>query len=34
LTDFHFDLADIPTNELQAWFTGEHVVDTPLEHAE
>jgi starvation-inducible DNA-binding protein len=24
----------IPTNELQAWFTGEHVVDTPLVHAE
>jgi starvation-inducible DNA-binding protein len=24
----------IPTNELQAWFTGEHVVNTPLVHAE
>jgi starvation-inducible DNA-binding protein len=24
----------IPTNELQAWFTGEHVVDGPLVRAE
>jgi starvation-inducible DNA-binding protein len=24
----------IPTNELQAWFTGEHVVAGPLVHAE
>jgi starvation-inducible DNA-binding protein len=24
----------IPTNELQAWFTGEHVVDGPTVHAD
>ena len=24
----------IPTNELQTWFVAEHVVDTPLVHAE
>jgi len=24
----------IPTNELQSWFTGEHVVDGPVVHAE
>lgn len=24
----------IPTNELQAWFTGEHVVDTPVVRAD
>jgi starvation-inducible DNA-binding protein len=24
----------LPTNEMQAWFVSEHVVDTPLVHAE